>query len=249
LHQQLVAQALARLHDAHNSSIDLHDPLHAVTSPASVKFETYRTGLPVKTDQQYLSTPAAPEERGTANRYKRQAKWGILGMWGQRRKTIATIQKQNQDRHQAMHCQSHSRTHVYSVQPHLILSVLQHLIICLFVFFVSLLELDAVDLDAEQLMRESAVVVENITVINFPSLNACATQSIHGHCTASSDFVTPPNQHAVLKFNTLPWFAIWHPEWQVHIMLSLRCWPTGYSTHDMSLTGLDTGYVWPNAWI
>ena len=94
--------------------------------------------------------------------------------------------------------------HVYSVQPHLILSVLQHLIICLFVFFDSLLELDAVDLDAEQLMRESAVVVENITVINFPSLNACATQSIHGHCTASSDFVTPPNQHAVLKFNTLP---------------------------------------------
>ncbi len=64
------------------------------------------------------------------------------------------------------------------VRPHLILSVLQHLIICLFVFFDSLLELDAVDLDAEQLVRESAVVVENITVINFPSLYTCP-KSIH----------------------------------------------------------------------
>ena len=64
-------------------------------------------------------------------------------------------------------------------QIHLILSVLQHLIIRLFVFFNSLLELDAVDLDAEQLVRESAVVVENITVINFPSLYTCP-QSMHG---------------------------------------------------------------------
>lgn len=72
-----------------------------------------------------------------------------------------------------MQGQSYGRTHVYSVQPHLILSVLQHLIICLFVFFDSLLELDAVDLDAEQLVSESAVVVEDITVINFPSLYTC----------------------------------------------------------------------------
>ena len=65
-----------------------------------------------------------------------------------------------------------------TVQPHLILPVLQHLIVRLFVFFDSLLELDAVDLDAKQLVRESAVVVENITVINFPSLYTCP-KSIH----------------------------------------------------------------------
>ena len=55
-------------------------------------------------------------------------------------------------------------------EMHLVLSILQNLVVGLLVLLDSLLQLDAVDLDAELGMREVPHKVEHITVIHLLAL-------------------------------------------------------------------------------
>lgn len=61
------------------------------------------------------------------------------------------------------------------VEMHLVLSILQNLVISLLVFLDCLLQLDAVDLDAELGMREVPHKMEHIIVIHLLTLQCPCT--------------------------------------------------------------------------
>ena len=60
-------------------------------------------------------------------------------------------------------------SHESSCGPDLILTVSENSLVCLIVFLCSLLELDAVDLDAMQLRREVVVENEIIIIVHVPA--------------------------------------------------------------------------------
>lgn len=67
--------------------------------------------------------------------------------------------------------QQAQRCHQPGGWAHLVLPVLQNLFICFQVLLNSLFELDAVDLDPEEISREVGIEGEDVIVLDFPSLD------------------------------------------------------------------------------